>query len=485
MARDGGIVVVGAGPAGLAAAAEVTRAGVPVTIVDESRAPGGQFFRDRGPGRDTPGSGAARAHAMKARLLAEIDGRDVTWLTGATVWSAIRPDLLALFREGRVELLRWQRLVVATGAYERSVAFPGWTLPGVMTPGAVQILVKAHGVTPGPEVLLAGSGPFLWSVAEELLLAGVRVSGLVEAGRPARWASVLLTVARHPARLAEAWRYLRVARRHRVPVRLGWAVVAAHGTDRLEAVTVSRVDAEWRPVPGTEQTLPATALAVGFGFLPSTELTRHLGCAHRFDELRGGWVPGHDDRMETDLPGVYVAGEVAGIGGAHAAMAEGRLAGLAAALALGSTVASPARLAELQRARRRAREFGDLMLRIFRFQPGLGVLAQDDTTICRCEEVTAGQLRARLGQTEPDLRSLRGVVRAGMGLCQGRTCGRLVAGLVSATLGVPEADLGMLTVRPPFRPIPVAAIAGIPADVLEEAARVADRSADDAALAGF
>ncbi len=482
MARDGGIVIVGAGPAGLAAAAEATRAGLAVTVVDEYAAPGGQFFRDRGPGRDTPGSGAARAHALKAALLAEIDPRKVTWLTGATVWSTSRPNLLALFRDGRVELLAWQKLVVATGAYERPVAFPGWTLPGVMTPGAVQTLVKAHGVAPGSDVLLAGSGPFLWSVAEELLLAGVRVAGLVEAGRPARWGSGLSTAVRHPGRLAEALRYLRIVRRHRVPVSLGCAVVAAHGTDRLEAVTVSRVDREWRPEPGTERTLRVDVLAVGFGFLPSTELTRHLGCAHRFDDLRGGWVPEHDDRMETTVPGVYVAGEVAGIGGAYAAMAEGRLAGLAAALALGAGRAG--RLADLRRARRRARGFGDLVLRTFRFQPGLTALIRDDTPICRCEEVTAGQLRARLGETEPDLRSLKGVIRPGMGFCQGRICSRLVAGVASAALGVSEAALGMLTARPPLRPIPMAALAGMPDELVREAAGGARGPGDDAALAG-
>lgn len=458
------LAVVGAGPAGLGAAAEASRAGARVVVLDEQASPGGQYMRRRDPVvSPLPGRIPRRAAALKARLLNELAGDRVEMRTGTVAWAAFADNVLALYAGGAVRFLQYRHLVVAAGAYDRPMAFPGWTLPGVVTAGAAQALAKEHGIVPGRRVLVAGSGPFLLPVAEELAHAGARVLAVLEATHPARWWPELRHAWRYRDRIAETLHYLRALRRARVPLRYGRVVSAVRGADHVEEATIARVDDAWRPVPGSEETVPVDAVCVGFGFLPSTELTRQLGLEHRFHALRGGWVPAHDADMRTSVPGVFVAGETAGIGSAQVAVESGRLAGIAAAHGLGCLTAgaAEARAAAVRRRYRYARAFADLMLRIFAPRPGIYSLVTDDTVVCRCEEVTAGQLRRVVRHWPYDLPGVKGALRTGMGLCQGRICGRIVAGLIAADLGRPEETLGGLSARPPLKPVPMGALAAM------------------------
>jgi NADPH-dependent 2,4-dienoyl-CoA reductase/sulfur reductase-like enzyme len=368
---------------------------------------------------------------------------------------------LALHGPRGLDWLEARAVIVAAGARELVIPFPGWTLPGVMTLGAAQILAKEHGVLPGQRVLLAGSGPLLLAAAAELTRHGAQVAGVLEAAHLSRWLRHAPAIWGNWDRLREAGHYLRALWQARIPYRPGWTVVQALGGDEMEAVVVARLDRRGRPIPGSRQQVPADSLCLGFGFVPNVELTQLAGCAHVFDPARGGWVPCLDQRQETSLPGLYVAGEAAGVAGAGAAMLEGHIAGMAAAHRLG-------RLPEEQLARelaaragrrRRLGRFAAMLNTLFAPAPGLDALTTDATPICRCEEVSAGEVRAAIRSGAAELDALKTWTRVGQGACQGRTCGPLLARLVAHETGRPLGQAGCFGVRPPLKPIPLGDLA--------------------------
>ncbi len=227
---------------------------------------------------------------------------------------------------GRSREVRARTVVLATGAYDRQLPFPGWTLPGVYTAGAAQALLKGHGVVVGQRIVVAGTGPFLLPVATGLAEAGATVVGVFEAGRPTAFARHPLTVLRNAAKLREGAGYLRALRAHRVPYRTRSTVIEAIGDEVVTGVRVARLDAGWRIVPGSEEALECDAVAVGYGFTPQPELALQLGCAHVLD-ADGSLVATVDDDQASTVAGVFVAGEATGVGGADLAQAEGEIAG--------------------------------------------------------------------------------------------------------------------------------------------------------------
>ncbi|WP_367127627.1 FAD-dependent oxidoreductase [Saccharothrix sp. HUAS TT1] len=435
------VLVVGGGPAGMTAALAARRHGAErVVLLEADDDVGGQYWRHPPAGRADPDEGEWHHHwqrfvSLRAALLRD-PGCEV--VTNAHVWSVDRRDGMpplvhALVGEpdGQDRAQRTfdpAALVLATGAHERTLPFPGWDLPGVFTAGAAQALAKGERVAVGRRVLVAGSGPFLLPVVAGLIRVGAQVVGVVEASGPARLAKGW---GAKPWRLAgvgvggkavELAGYLRVLAAHRVPCRTGAAVVAAHGVDRVQAVTVARLNPDWSPVAGSGRRIEVDAVCVGHGFVPRAELAIAAGCA-----LDGHGAVEVDDRQRTSVPGVLTAGELTGIGGVDLALAEGLVAG---AVAAGGEPA-PAAL------RRRAvfREFATRLAAAHATGPGWRSWLDDTTVVCRCEDVTAGALRRAAGSTRSrGLRSLKLTTRAGLGLCQGRTCGRTVEDLLTGVL---------------------------------------------------
>jgi NADPH-dependent 2,4-dienoyl-CoA reductase/sulfur reductase-like enzyme len=422
------VAVVGGGPAGIAAALAARRAGASVALIDEYAAPGGQIWR-----RSL--SGALPRAGRDA--CAALDASGATVLTGTAVWAAPDPrTLLVAGPDGAPGRVRAGAIVLATGAYDRPLAFPGWTLPGVMTAGAAQALAKGQGVPPGRRVLLAGAGPFLLPVARQLTQVGASVVAVVEATRRAEWLAAAPRMARHPRRLGAYAGY----RARLLGTRFVWGhvLVRAEGAGAVERATIARCGPDWAPA-GDERSFAVDAVCTAYGFLPSIELARALGC-----ELRGDAVA-HDANMRTSVERVLVAGEAAGVGGADLARLEGELAGARAAEA---ALARPPRdLASLQRRRARAADFAALLDDLFRSRPGLGTLPAPDTILCRCEDVTAGEIDAA-GADSPA--ALKILTRCGQGPCQGRVCERMIAERLGAAAG--------FSARPPLRPVPLSVL---------------------------
>ncbi|GAA2075303.1 NAD(P)/FAD-dependent oxidoreductase [Actinomadura alba] len=479
MTRD--LAVIGAGPAGLAAAVTAAATGLRVVLVDAGARPGGQYFRHPPDTLAGPRGAARHGWAEFARLRDELAGHvaagRITHLAGHAVWhvEAHSEEADARFTlhlggtgsvavsSGAVREVRARALVIAAGAHDRPLPFPGWDLPGVLTAGGAQALLKGSLVVAGRRVVVAGTGPFLLPVAAGLASAGARVEGVFEANRPGRFARHGARVLRNAGKLAEGAGYAAVLLRHRVPYRVGHAIVAAHGDDAVESVTVARLDRDWTPVRGGERVIECDAVAVGYGFTPQLEIPVELGCATRVD-ADGSLVVVVDAAQRTSVPGVYAAGETTGVGGAPLALTEGRLAGQAVAAALGAPPARPSRRLLARRARLRA--FAATLHDAYAVRPGWAGWLRPDTLVCRCEEVPYGRLDEavrELGAIDP--RAAKLISRAGMGWCQGRICGYPTACLTARIRKrAPDvADLTGLARRPLAQPVRLGDLAEDPA----------------------
>ncbi|MFE4261172.1 NAD(P)/FAD-dependent oxidoreductase [Streptomyces sp. NPDC056883] len=459
------LAIVGAGPAGLAAAVTAAGLGLRVTLLDAGERPGGQYFR-----HPAPGLGAARPEALhhgwsafasrEAALRAHVSAGRITYLPHHHVWT-VTPDPAGSPGTGPAWTLhavagpdeapatvRARTVLLATGAYERQLPFPGWTLPGVVGAGGAQAMLKAGLVLPGSRVVVAGSGPLLLAVAGSLAAAGARVPAVVEAAAYTGYAAHTPALLRNPGKLAEGATYGGALLRHGVRLLTRHAVTEAHGTDRVEAVTVARLDRDWRPLPGTARRIPCDAVAVGHGLVPQLELATGLGCATR-PSPDATVALDLDAEQRTSVPGVWSAGETGGIGGAQLALAEG---GIAAHSIAGRPV--PARLV---RTRTRLRAFAAAMAGAHRPGPGWTGWLREDTDVCRCEEVPAGRIREAVEDLGArDARTVKLLTRAGMGWCQGRMCGPAVAALAGTD---PAPDR-----RPLSCPVPLRHLAALPAE---------------------
>ena len=465
--RETDIAVIGGGPGGLSAALAAAQAGVRVTVIDEYPQPGGQFYKQLAAGFTVRDRARLPYDYTKGdELLARVQAAPIGLLSDALVWGSFEPGVLNVRHRGAMGTVRFKAAVVATGAYERPAVFPGWDLPGVMTPGGAQTLVKTQRVLPGKRIVLAGSGPFLMPVATTLLEAGAHILGIYETTTPREWARHAPRLWGHWSRVGEALRYWRTIVGAGVPVRFGYAVVRADGDGGVERVTLMKCDRNGKAVPGSEITEEADVLCASYGFVPSAQLTSMLGCEHRYDAGKGGWVPVHDESMQSSVPGIFLAGETAGIGGAHAAMAEGALAGLHAARRLGRQV-HDAEIAVAARARKQHRAFAELVSDVFAIKPRVYDVISDDTLVCRCEEVTAGEIRRAAAAWGADVNYVKGVTRCGMGYCQGRICGGMVEELTARALGGNRGEVARFRVRPPLKPVTVGELAQLAGEEIQ------------------
>ncbi|MFD3657065.1 FAD-dependent oxidoreductase [Streptomyces sp. NPDC058620] len=447
--------------------------GLAVTVLDAAAATGGQCYRS-----PAPALGATRPQALHHDWAAyeKLAGRferhrragRIRHFTWHQVWAVeATGDAWMLHAvtgpEGTGRAATGARnLLVATGSHERQLPFPGWTMPGVVGAAGAQAMLKSGLVVPGRRIVVAGSGPLLQAVAASLVKAGADVPLLVEAAGYGAYAKAPHALAVNPGKLAEGARYGAALLRHRVRVLTHSAVTAVHGNDRVRGVTVSRLDGDWRPVPGSGRQYDCDALAVGHGLVPQLELATALGCATR-DGTDGTHALLLDEQLRTTVPGVWAAGEVGGIGGAQLAFVEGELAALSVIRhARGADAPTGrgryGRTRALLRTRHRMRAFADAMGAVHRPGSGWRGWLADDTEVCRCEEVTAGGIRRAVDELGAgDTRTVKLLTRSGMGWCQGRTCGFAVRELACPE-GVSAA--GATADRRPFAcPVPLSTLA--------------------------
>jgi len=456
------LLVVGGGPAGISAAVTAARAGLRVLLADERPTLGGQIFKQPGPGFTVTDPGAMDRHfRFGASVVNSVTGTGVE-VALRTAVVAVEGKQVVLVPDGQAaRTVTAERMVLAPGAHDRPVVFPGWTLPGVITAGGLQTLAKTQRVLPGRRMLFAGSGPVALAFPAQLAKYGATVVAALEAGPPpgpvdiarlagAAWGNVDL--------LRDAALYRATLLRHRVPLRYRRMVVRAEGDGRMERVVHAQVDADWRVVPGTEEVVTVDILGLGYGFVPSLELMRLVGCSFDHDENLGGHVVRRDEWQRTTVDGVYGAGDGAGVEGSYVAIDEGRIAGLAAALDAGRiTHGSALKLAAPARRRlARRRALTAATKRLYRVGHGIYDMSTPDTVVCRCENVRSRDI-ADAVETTADINVVKAFTRAGMGPCQGRNCQRHIAAMIAARHGI--ADVPLATARMPVRPVPISAMA--------------------------
>jgi len=454
------LVIIGGGPAGLAAAALAARAGVSTVLFDENPGIGGQIYRaitstpvkDRAILGDDYWDGAALAADAKAS--------GALIVNGATVWSLDREKIVGVSVGSKARMISAKRVIIATGAQERPFPIPGWTLPGVMTVGAAQTALKAQGLVPSGRTVLAGGGPLLWLVAAQTLRAGGRIDAILETTPRRNWAMAMFHLPDFVLSpyFAKGLALLREVR----------AKVPVHRVSRIEAVGKDKLTEVVFTSGSVERRLPADLLLLHQGVVPNVNLANAAGVAHTWNERQLCFVPVLDADFGSSVPGIAVAGDGAGIAGGTAAAERGRIAAIAAVRALRPEAVLPDTQPIRQKLQREemGRAFLDWLNR-----PADGFRQPEGETLaCRCEEVTAKQVRetARMGCEGPN--QMKSFLRCGMGPCQGRLCGLTVTELIAAERGTTPDEVGYYRLRPPVKPITLAELASLPISEAERKA---------------
>ncbi|NIY95951.1 FAD-dependent oxidoreductase [Salipiger sp. HF18] len=443
------LCIIGAGPAGMAAAVEARAAGLSVTVLDEALRPGGQIYRDVTRASEARLAILGPDYAAGQALAARFAASGAEHLCGASVWHIEQEEggfLLSYSQDGASSQVEAAKLIVATGALERPMPLPGWTLPGVTTTGALQILLKTSGVVP-EDVVLVGCGPLQLLLAAQLVAAGRPPRAIVETVPTANY----LAAGKHLPRALRGFGYLAKGaglllklRRAGVPIYRDAQAIALEGDATLEAVRFTS--------GGRGHRIETTTAGLHHGVVPNQQVTRLMRCEHRWNADQHAFAPVCDSYGETSVPGLFVAGDGAGIRGAVSAALAGRLA--AARIAGRPDSATAPHVQAL------ARDAAVRPLLEALYRPCAQALSpSDDTLVCRCEEITAGQIRAAATAGAPGPNQVKAFLRTGMGPCQGRTCGLAVTGLIAQSSGRSPDDTGYFRIRPPLKPLTLSEMA--------------------------
>lgn len=466
------VAVVGAGPAGLAAAVTAAEAGRHVVLIDAGIQPGGQYWRH--PDERFPTDDEAHGHHgwetftdLRSRLHALQASGKIDYRTRTQVWFVEKPSEQETAWRLRVnsvtdgsaaradgETVHAERLILCPGGSDRQLPIPGWDLPGAMAAGGVQALIKGNRTLAGKRAIVAGTGPFLLPVAVGLADAGVEVVAVCEAASLGGWVKNTWNAVQMPSKGIEGVEYVSAMVKHRIPYKRLTAVTNIRGDHEVSSVTVSRLTADGRIVSGSERDYDVDLVALGWGFTPSMELVLAVGADTRLD-VDQSLVAVVDSLMHSSVAGVYIAGEATGVGGAVMAVAEGELAGLSVVRDTGGVVSS-SRIRKLQGTIRRSGMFAKAMHRAHPVPQHWQDWLTPETTVCRCEEVSFGQIcHARNQLGADDARTVKLIARTGMGWCQGRMCGFATAQIAAAQEMriLTAGDLSPMSKRPLATPV--------------------------------
>ncbi len=441
------VLVVGSGPSGLAAALEAHRNGANTVIVDSFARAGGQYWMQSNHSLERNDTQMQEG----ANFITNCENLGIKTITDAEVWG-ILPKYRVFIQQGlgdSIEIAA-RALVICTGAHDFVMPFAGWTLPGVMTAGAGQRYVKMYGKPPGDKIVLAGSGAFLWAVAATIVKAGGNLEAMVESNT--NQFRLFGLIGRYPSRWTETRRLLSPVLRSGVQRLNGYCIDYAQGGDRIEAVKLRQVSNN-----GQELEMETDCLLVSHGFRPITEMTALLRCEHQFDTRKGGWYCKTDPESgATSIDNVYAAGEVTGVTGAQSAMIKGALAGLGVSEKLGFTRNGFKRKrARLIKRQLRTVRFADGLAELFELNKNAVPRIDDNTLVCRCEDVTWGDVLKSWDDGAQNLQAVKYWTRLGMGRCQGRICGVAVSRLLANQFGLDPRIFGFNHPRLPLRPVPV------------------------------
>ena len=456
------LVVLGAGPAGVAAANVASKEGAEVVIIDENSSAGGQIYR-------APPNEFQPQNSFKSDEFREgekqrniLENSDLTALFKHRVWS-VSSDLV-VSTVGPNGLSSWhaRSLIIANGALERIIPFPGWTIPGVIGLAASTILLKSQYVLPGQSTVVAGCGPLLIAVANGIIKSRGKVSAIIDLNSKSDWIKAFPRLLSRPDQLFKGMSWYVNIMKAGIKIYGGHAVTNTKQVDNVLRISIAPINSAGSILDSKNQKIvEGDCLAIGHGLFPSTEITRLLKAKHIYDPLKGGWVPLIDDDFRSSIPGVYIAGDATGISGAFSAVQKGRIAGMAAVRDLNvmSSQKYKAKIKSELIILKKNENFGKAAVRLMKFRPELIQTITSETIVCRCEDVFRSEIDEAIESGARDLNQLKAWTRCGMGPCQGRTCSEAIEAILASKVGSRELA-GQWTGRTPLRPVPIEQIIG-------------------------
>ena len=486
------VAVIGAGIGGISTAHTLAGLGLKIVLIDENPHMGGQFLRQpfRPKGSGTHGTGHDSGHGARSRLLDRILPDPMVQAGTALAEAVSAPgagvdilhpaQVLGIFPDRRIWIMacpaagpaagqaarlmeiKADILVLAAGAREQYLPFKGWTLPGVMSLGAVQILMKSHRVLPGACTAIAGTSPLMMALAFDLLAYRGHVSALADSHSMLWKIGQLPFFVRHFSKLAQGARYAARLLWHRVPLLNGYSILEAQGHERMSRAVFARTGPDGLPIPGTDTVRQVDSLAVGHGFVPNIELPAQAGCRVTYDPALGGWAAAVTADMETSVKGIYAVGETTGIGGAEQSWVQGKIAGMAILERLGCIHPLQRRWDRFAKTRQKlygrantCRSYGTLLNRMCRVSATAYGRIPDDTVICRCENITMQTIKQAVRNGFTSWSSIKKATRCGMGRCQARICGPIIQRILQALSGTEPDTIGPPVSRAPVKNLPV------------------------------
>ncbi len=440
------IAVIGAGPAGLSAAACAAEQGANTLLLDEQNSLGGQIYRHIELSSDLQKQRLGPDYASGSEVSKRFVQSGAVHLPQARVWSLSSSGEIGISRKQSATMVQARQTIIATGALERPIPFPGWDLPGVMHAGAGQILFKAHQIVPSKDVVLAGSGPLLLLLAWQYLQVGLKVQAILDLTPKANHINAIKQL---PSALL-ASQYLRKGLYYRwqlhkagIPIISGVKQMRANGHKHISSVSFFK--------DGEHKSLETEHLLVHFGVIPNTNLSMAAGCQHHWDDAQQCWRPTLNKWGQSSNPGIFITGDGASIAGAKSAAYSGEIAAIQALFTLGKiTIKQRDELALLlQVSLKKDKRIRPFLESYFRIPASAFAEVPEETTICRCEEVTAGQIHKTIADGHIDSNQVKFLTRCGMGPCQGRQCGQAVAHIVAEKTGTSVIQAGVYRARPP------------------------------------
>jgi NADPH-dependent 2,4-dienoyl-CoA reductase/sulfur reductase-like enzyme len=455
------IVIIGGGFSGILAATILAKYALNVLVVDENVNLGGQFLR-HDPGQRNVGEDPSRLQRFGYQAIRALDAKRIHILIRSEVIGITDERELLICEDGKqLHTVNPEVVLLATGARERFVPFKGWTLPGVISTGAAQILLKGSGVLPAKEILIGGSGIFPYAVAAQVLMKKGRVKAILDQNLLCEKIAIAKGLLLEKSKIGEGIRYLTRLVASLTRVEFAVKIKEANGKNGLEEVVTVKIDRNGFTIPGTETRYPCECLAVGYGFAANIELAQLAGCRLEYDEDKGGWIVWVNEDLETSAAGIFAAGEITGIAGATKSITEGKLSALAILSKLGKISGDVYfnQSIPLKSARKQHLHFGEYFNAQHKIPSEVIRSIPDETIICRCEDITMGEIKTAVlnGCATPD--ALKKAVRTGMGICQGRICGPIIYDVIAALRGTPPDHFSCFSVRTPLKAVPLKALA--------------------------